>query len=451
MTRRFCLALLFVLAGTPFAEAHSAARGFVLLLPTGFVIAGGALAVAATFCIVSLLPGGAFRPPQRHSGSSGFAARWPSLVSAALLAALVWVGFVGPNDPLENLLPLSIWTLWWVAIVLLHPVLGNLWARINPFSGIASLWPPPRRRYPEALAYLPAFLIFAAFAWFQLVYPGPDNPVVLARVVAAYGVLTLAATIAFGPAAWLERADPFAVFFSQLAAVAPYSTGSRPRWRVPGIGLILLPALPLSGVCFVLLTLSSISFDGFASTFAWLSLVGVNPLDYPGRTAMMAANSLGFAASFLALALAFGAAVASGWAWAGRPGRLVPLLGRLVFTLIPISIAFHFAHYLSDTVLDLQYLLRALNDPLERGADLLGLGDLHVTASFQNSAAGALQLFSVQTAAIVLGHLVAVWVAHAMALETCPKAPLRLEAPLAAFMVLYTAFGLWLLATPAIS
>ena len=51
---------------------------------------------------------------------------------------------------------------------------------------------------------------------------------------------------------------------------------------MPGAGLLALPPLPLSGVLFVLLTLSSITFDGFANTFFWLSRVGINPLDYPG-------------------------------------------------------------------------------------------------------------------------------------------------------------------------
>ena len=59
-------------------------------------------------------------------------------------------------------------------------------------------------------------------------------------------------------------------------------------------------------------------------------------------------------------------------------------------------------------------------------------------------------LFTAQTAAIVIGHVIGVAVAHAMALQLgLPRGrALRLEAPLALFMVIYTAFGLWLLATP---
>jgi hypothetical protein len=98
---------------------------------------------------------------------------------------------------------------------------------------------------------------------------------------------------------------------------------------------------------------------------------------------------------------------------------------------------------------NLQYLAVELNDPFHRGADLLGLRDMHVTASFLNTSGGTLAIFTAQTAAIVIGHVVGVAVAHAM-LEGTGRNILKLEAPLAISMVFYTAFGLWLLAAPSI-
>lgn len=375
-----------------------------------------------------------------------------SIVSAALIVLLIVAGWAGPHDPAENLLPLGVWTLWWVIIVLLHPLFGNLWAALNPFTGLHALLRvrAPPLAYPQGLSYWPALFIFLAFAWFQLVYRSPEDPDTLAMVVSVYLVATLVAVLLFGPAQWLGRADPFAVFFSQLGAAAPIGAGGA---RPPGLGLLTLSPLPLSGMLFVLLTLSSISFDGFANTFLWLSSAGVNPLDYPGRTAMMAANSAGLIASFLALAVAYALSVAAGWAWAGRPGTLSPLRGRLVYSLIPISIAYHFAHYLPDTLVNLQYLAKALNDPLEAGADLLGLADWEVTTSFLNTASGALAIFSIQTGAVVIGHIAGVAVAHGIAIESGLDQvdTLKLEAPLGLLMVAYTAFGLWLLAAPAIS
>lgn len=462
MIPRCCGVLLLMFAGVDPAFAHSSARGFVLLLPAHYVIVGGAFAVLAAFVAVSVVPQRYFHAISNNapefSARLGRAGQAVSLLSAIILGILIYLGFNGPRDPVENLLPLTVWTLWWVVIVLLHPVFGNLWSVLNPFAGFQALLGRPSggvrqpfRSYPPALSYWPAVAIFAAFAWFQLVYPAPEDPAKLAVIVSIYVAVTLGAIILFGPQAWLARGDPFAVFLAQLGASAPLGAGG--RLRLPGLGLVQLPALPIGGVLFVLLTLSSISFDGFANTFLWLSAIGINPLDYPGRTALIGANTLGLAASFVALASAFILCVGLGWRWSGRPMELRLLFGRMVFSLIPISISYHFAHYVSGTLINLQYLALALNDPAGNGANLLGLAHYHVTASFQNTASGTLAIFTAQTAAVILGHIAAVAVAHAIAAQfhLPGTAMLKLEAPLAALMTIYTGFGLWLLATPSIA
>mgnify|MGYP006272096019 CR=1 FL=1 len=456
--RRLALGFCALLLLTAPAFAHAAGRGFVMLLPTGWVIAGGALAVLASFLAVSLLPRLAMKVPQPVMPLSPAVAQSVSLLSACVLAGLLVMGFTGPRDPVENLLPLAIWTLWWVEIVMLHPLFGNLWEALNPFSGPAALATgrfgrAPGEgplRYPAWLSFWPAVVIFFGFAWFQLVFPAPEDPAILAKAVIVYLAVGFGGVLAFGIRDWLGKADPFAVFLAQLGAAAPFGRGGL-RW--PGAGLLALPALPLSGVIFVLLTLGTITFDGFANTFLWLSAIGINPLDYPGRTPLMAANTFGILLVSGVLAAGFFAAVWAGWAWAGRPGALATLCGRLVYSLIPISIAYHFAHYLSDTLVKSQYLLLALNDPFETDADLLGIGHAHVMTSFQNTASGALGIYATQTAALVIGHLIGVAVAHSMMVEEglAPRRVMRMELPLALCMVAYTGFGLWLLGAPAIS
>lgn len=455
--RRLGLAIAALVSMTLPAFAHAAGRGFVMLLPTGWVIAGGALAVLVSFLTVSLLPRLAMKAAPLPPPLSPAVAQVTSLLSAAVLAGLVVLGFLGPRDPVENLLPLAIWTLWWVEIVMLHPLFGNLWQAINPVTGIHALLTgrlgrvggAPPLRYPRWLGYWPAVLIFFAFAWFQLVYPAPEDPAILAVAVCVYLGLSLAGALAFGIQDWLGRGDPFAVFLAQLGAAAPFGRGGL-RW--PGAGLLSLPALPLSGVIFVLLTLGSITFDGFANTFLWLSMIGINPLDFPGRTPLMGANTLGILLVSGVLAAGFFAAAWAGWVWAGRPHPFMTLCGRLVYSLIPISIAYHFAHYLGDTLVNTQYLLLALNDPLQTGADHFGIGNAHVMTSFQNTASGTLAIYAAQTSALVIGHVIGVAVAHAMTVEEgLPSSRvMRLELPMALCMVAYTGFGLWLLGAPAI-
>jgi hypothetical protein len=454
--RRSGLVFLFLVLGAAKAESHGAARGFVLLLPTGHVIFIGALVVFATFCVISLLPMRLFRTDVKPSAPlRSYQGSVASLTSAFILGILIWIGFQGPRDPAENLLTLTVWTVWWVVIVLLHPLVGNLWNYINPFSGIHRYAAAePLMRYPAVFSYWPALLTFAGFSWFQLIYPSPHDPSQLATLVLAYFLLTLAATYIFGPSEWLAKGDPFAVFMFQLGACSPLNLGAKPRYRLPGIGLTTLAPLTLGGVLFILLTLASISFDGFSNTFEWLEAIGVNPLDYPGRTALVAANTFGLLGAFVTLAAVYIACIMLGWVWAGRPGTFQEIFGRFVYSLVPLSIAYHFAHYLGDALINLQYFALALNDPFKLGANILGLQWFHVTASFQNSATGTAAIFAAQSIAIVIGHLVGLFVAHITAGNVGtpdPTATLRLEMPLALFMVFYTAFSLWLLSTPSIT
>jgi hypothetical protein len=421
--------MAMLLASATAANAHSAERGFVLLLPTGNIIAAGAIAVAVSFAALLLVKDSWFkgvfsceivlgRLPLPHVRVVSFAA-------ALLFVALIWIGMNGSRDPLENLLTLTVWVLWWVVIVLLHPVIGNLWAWLNPFSWVDA---KPRFSFP---AYVPALIIFAVFAWFQLVSPSPEDPAVLAKAVAAYLVIGFAGVLLFGTEAWLAKGDPFAIFMRLLAAAAPFyrDDDGIVCLRLPGSGLARLEPLPVAGVLFVLLTLASVSFDGFANTFTWLSWGGINPLDHPGRTALMGHNTLGLVGSFALLSILYALACFGSW----------QLAGRFVYSLIPISIAFHFAHYLTDLLVNGQYLLVAL-----------GLQQSLPTASFLNTASGAFTIYSVQTIAIVAGHVVGVAIGHLIAIELAPESPFRREWPLAVLMVAYTAFGLWTLSAPAI-
>lgn len=423
------LALALLVASATAAQAHSAARGFVLLLPTTLIIAAGAVVVAISFAALLLVPKSWFKEVfacERRLGRLPLpTTRFTSFIASLVIVALIWTGMQGSRDPLENPMTLSVWVLWWVVIVLLHPLIGNLWAWINPFGWVSAA---PRLAFP---AYVPALAIFAAFAWFQLVSVSPEDPAVLARAVTIYLGIGIAGVTVFGTEAWLAKGDPFSVFLRLLAAAAPLRRDSSGDvyLRLPGSGLARLPPLPLTGVLFVLLTLASVSFDGFANTFTWLSWGGINPLDFPGRTAMMAQNTFGLIGAFAVLATLFLAATA----FVSRG------MGRFVYSLIPISIAFHFAHYLTDVLVNGQYLLVAL-----------GLKHDHPTTSFLNTASGATMIYSVQTSAIVIGHMFGVAIAHRIALDASPANTTRAELLVSMLMVLYTAFGLWTLSAPAI-
>jgi len=171
---RGCVLLVLCAAIPSRALAHAADSGIVLLLPTGYYLVGGTLAVAATVAIAAALPvrwaGGLFRPATLRSGPLPRVEIVTSLIGAAVLAALLHAGFTGTRDPLENPLPLAVWTLWWVALPLLCAVVGNLWALVNPWSGVFALAGNGGVvALPKAMGTMPATLLFLGFAWFELV------------------------------------------------------------------------------------------------------------------------------------------------------------------------------------------------------------------------------------------------------------------------------------------
>lgn len=464
--RRLAAASSLLAAGAGPAFAHASERGHVLLLPTGHYMVGGAAAVAASFLALAFLPSGSvarlaasgvglFRLP-------GAARFWCSAASFLLLCSLVAAGFVGSRDPLSNPLPLTVWTLLWVGLALVQGVVGDVWGWISPWYGpyriaLALGWPTRPLQLPPRLGYWPALVLFAGFAWFELIDIAPDDPGRLASVVLAYSVFTVAMTLLFGYREWVRRGEFLSVFFGMLARFAvlqrrPGRDGSPARSSLvlPGAGLAAVRPLPPSGVCFLLFALASVSFDGFMRTFFWLGAIGVNPLEFPGRSAVIPANTAGLAGAFLVLAGLFLGAVAIGERLAGGGRGLREAAGLYVWSIVPIALAYHFAHYLTVLLVDGQYALVALSDPFFLGWNLLGTAGMPVSAGIASGSDAAWTLWNAQAAAIIAGHVLAVLVAHMLAdrlHENARDAALG-QLPLTVLMVGYTVLGLWLLSTP---
>lgn len=217
------------------ALAHTAERGFVLTLPTELYIAGGAIVVGVSFLLVALVPAAGVRWVERAvwrvgSVPAGLVTAL-SLISFALVLALVLAGHYGTQDPLANPLPLAVWTLWWIGGTIAHALFGNLWAAMNPWHGVYLLLgrvPGPARwiarpplPYPGWLGYGPAIGMFLGFVWFELIFTVPQNPEILANAVALYFLLNLLGMLLFGKAAWLRRAEAFSVFFRVVSWLSP--------------------------------------------------------------------------------------------------------------------------------------------------------------------------------------------------------------------------------------
>jgi hypothetical protein len=203
---------------------------------------------------------------------------------------------------------------------------------------------------------------------------------------------------------------------------------------------------------FVLLMLASVTFDGLIETPLWASLlhqlqdgaVGARVASLPGEVVAGAAWVV-FAALFVLLYGAFVRAMA--WS-AGDVSPRHGLGGLFVLTLVPIGIAYHLAHYHSLLLVAGQYAIPLLSDPLGYGWDLFGTTLYRVDFSVVDAAS----IWYLSVGAIVGGHVVAVYLAHIMALRVYGDArtALRSQLPMLVLMVLYTMSSLWILSQPVV-
>ncbi|TIU49789.1 MAG: hypothetical protein E5W19_11995 [Mesorhizobium sp.] len=465
---RWSLALLSAALGlvlpTP-AFAHASDRGHVLLLPTGYYLIGGAFAVAVSFLVLALLPPDTLdrfwrRRLPLFTFSDG-ARIVISLISFAGFVILITAGFIGSRDPLSNPLPLVVWTLLWAGLTLLQGVFGDLWSWLNPWYGpwrllsrLTGRGDEVARQLPQWLGCWPAVILFLAFAWFELIDPAPDDPARLAFAAGFYWLVTFIAMLVFGYDKWSRGGEFLGIFFSMVSRFAPVARDDDGRLALcwPGAKLLAAEPLPASGMAFLLLALSSVSFDGLSKTFFWLGLFGINPLEFPGRTAVIDSGTLGLGMTFALLTAVFLLAVVLGQRLARSDRSLAQSAGLLVWSIVPIALAYHVAHYLTALLVDGQYALASLSDPFALGWNLFGTADMQVEAGIVAGAGSAWWLWNVQASAIILGHVLAVLVAHGFAWRLHPQ-PTRAalsQFPLTVLMIAYTIFGLWLLATPTV-
>ncbi len=447
-----------------FAFAHATEQGFVLLLPTDLYISAGIATVALTAAALAILPASLsgnlfashgfawFRPPARLADCTSFC-------STIILAALLLAGMTGSGDPLSNPLPLIIWTFWWIMMLFLQGVLGDIWKWTNPWTGTYRLFAGSEAhgilRLPQRLGPAIGVTGLVLFSAFALADPAPDYPPRLAAFTACYWTFTFAGMCVFGRDDWLSRCECFTMLFRLFGKMSPaLLEAGKGRIGLPGWQIASAPRQTLA--VFVLTALAAGSFDGLNETFWWLALIGVNPLEFPGRSAVGFETVAGMLAAILLLHAVFAFCVWAGQGLTRLPAGTGPqpsyrvAFNRFAPAVLPIALGYHFAHFLPTFLVNAQYMAAAANDPSATGADLFGLGAFYVTTGFFYTQDTVRAILLTQCAAIVAGHVIAVLVAHAIALDlyrSSGRAVLS-QIPMAVFMALYTFLSLWLLASP---
>jgi len=499
------LATLWALCSIP-AYGHGFGLRYDLPLPLALWIGGAASTVLLSFVIVAVaVRSNAFvvAPGRLHLGrrrldksaARGMAGSIARVLSVSALVLVVVAGIIGDQIPTRNVAPTAIWIAWWVGFSYLSAFVGNVWSVINPWAAVFD-WcerlvgdsTQPRTakiNWPGWLGVWPATALFLVFAWLELIWEGRSIPLRLAWLAVGFSVLTWAGMFIFGRRVWLTRADPFALAFGILARFASTeirveptvcdacaargrvatddqqgpdcdacdrASQSRRRWllRPPGAGLLHTKDVSHSLAIFVIVMLSTVTFDGVMATPFWQRIENALYVAFPalGSARLAVINTVGLFA-FCGLFVAVYRVVATWIArYSGNRMTADAASRAFVLTLVPIAIAYLVAHYLSYFLIQGQLLIRLASDPFGFGWDIFG------TARFRPDIGivGARFVWYTSLIAIVVGHVAAVSLAHIIALRRLgdPRLAIRSQIPMLVLMVAYTMLSLWIIAQPIV-
>jgi hypothetical protein len=325
--------------------------------------------------------------------------------------------------------------------------------------------------YPAFLGVWPALTLYAAFIWIENVFEGSATPSNIALFILLYSLLTWTGMVVFGKEVWLRKGEAFSVFFGILAKFAPTEVRVRdPKLckectgdcqpieegcvncyecfakaapedrelniRFPAVGLRSAEQAPPDRLVFIVFMLASVTYDGLIVT-----PLGVELQRLMSKTLGLVAVPLFFLAIYLVfvkLCQLFG----------GGYGSFRQLAGAYVYSLLPIAIAYQVAHYFTYLLIQGQAVIQHLSDPFGWGWDLLGTVDYEINAGL----IGASSVWKLQLALIVAGHVIAVYLAHVVALRSLrnPKLAMRSQYPMVVLMIFYTVFSLWILSQPVV-
>jgi hypothetical protein len=371
---------------------------------------------------------------------------------------VVMAAIVGDTSPNENFAPTFVYVVFWLGLVPLVVLFGNVWRALSPWraaaDGVAWLWERATGAwvtpfaYPERLGRWPGAVLLFAFAALELAYSEPADPRSLAVAVVVYSTITWLGMLAFGRETWTANGEAFSVYFGILSRIAPFGWWEgRLVVRWPFIGLTRLDVRP-GALAFVAVMLGSVAFDGLSRTEQWVDF-RANLMRPVIERSPQLADVLGTLLAIAGLALvvllvtaAYLLAVRAAAVATDYPGSL---RDEFLASLVPIALAYVVAHYFSLVVLQTQYMAPLASDPFARGWDLFGTADVQPDLGILTPNI----VWYVQVAALVIGHVAGLALAHDRAVEIfeSPRQAARSQYAMLALMVVYTVAGLWLLSS----
>jgi hypothetical protein len=452
------------------AWPHAFDDRYDLPAPLSYFVTGATAAVGLSFVVAAAM---ARRAPPAASEPACTLALGPLLpalrfvgrvVSLLLFALVVIAGLIGTRDPMMNLAPTTVWIIWWVGLTQLVACVGNIWPAIDPWGTLFGMMDTLARRlgfkkgialgwtYPQSVGAWPAVALLLAWCWFEVVYAQGTVPHRIAFVAIGWSAVTLGGMVCFGRESWQQNADVFAIYFATIGRFAPAARGPDGRSiivRAPGRGLITADSGSIAMAGFVIAMLSTVLFDGLlgGETWPFVQQKITRLLPWLFDSSGYIVGTIGLAGVWLVFFGLYGLSCKVTAVLAGkRPAAAI--VRAFALTLVPIAIAYNIAHYFSALLVQGQHLIPLLSDPFGFQWNLIG------TATYTPDIGiiDARVTWYLAIGAIVTGHVIAIWLAHRIALREfgTPRKAVIASVPLTMLMLLYTAISLSVIAEPMV-
>jgi hypothetical protein len=450
---------------------HGFGQKYDLPISLALYLYAAAGVVVISFVLVVLFTGDqvgakALQYPRRPVPALAAIARtgWPRIFGGAIgvagLLAIVVTGLFGSANPLYNPAEYLTWIYFWAGLFIISGLVGNLWYMVNPWAALYDAVNKEMRLTPvwklPNVGVWPAAAAYFSFACLELTTGMANRPWLVAVLALVYSAVTLAGMVLFGRDEWLEHCDGFTILFSIVGRFGPVEAERDETGRIAmvylrpwGVGLLKPSPTGWDRVVFVILMLSTLAFDGILSTPSWQDFnIALEPIWLPmGQFGFFFVRTLGLVLLTIAFLLVFVTFMELVVYLGRRNVDLKATVSAFALTLVPIALVYNAAHNYSYVVVQSQGLIPLLNDPLQKGWHLWP-AVAGFTPSF--ALAQASTVWYAQVVLIVLGHVIAVYLAHLRAGErfrTAQRALLS-QYPMLLLMVMYTMTSLWILAQP---
>jgi len=381
-----------------------------------------------------------------------------------LLGVAIYAGLRGSEAPDRNFALTFLFVTCWLGFPFFSAILGDVFRPFNPwravgratgaaFEGIAGQR-AAHLAYPGWLGRWPAALGLLATVWLEVVYGASGgvavglSPHAAAVAALAYSGYTLAMMAVFGVEEWCERGEIFSVYFGMFGRLGMFGARDGRFFRRRPFSATTHWATVPGSAALVIASIASTSFDGaqegafkagIENLYEWLVDRGIEL-----TVALRTTDTIFMLLTFAGVGLVYQLGVRGMRTVPGAPD-FKKLRTGFAHTLIPIALAYLVAHYFSLFFFQEQaQFTYILSDPLGTGhTDLFGT----VNNTVDYKVLTANMIWYVQVAALVIGHVIGLMLAHDRALVYWPdyRKATASQYWMLAVMVAFTCFGLYLL------